>query len=359
MRILALPRFGLKGASSRLRFFQFLPALQRAGIDSVVAPLIEDDLLARKYLNGRYSASALLVAYARRVHDLLSRRRFDLVWIEKEALPWIPASFERRLLAGVPYALDFDDAVFHNYDRNGRPWVRKLLGRRIDDLMARASLVIAGNGYLADRAMQAGAARTEILPTVVDLDRYAVATSESPTRERMKVVWIGSPSTAQYLSMLAESLAVLAQKHPFTLRVVGGAVSLPGVDVEVVPWTEHTEVTAINECDVGVMPLFDTPWEQGKCAYKLIQYMACGLPTIASPVGANCDVTVEGETGYLAGSTEQWVASLEALFCDAALRRRLGEAGRARVEQRYSLQRVAPRLSELLREAGETSRCVA
>jgi glycosyltransferase involved in cell wall biosynthesis len=352
MKILVLPRYGPLAASSRLRFFQFLPALRSAGMEAVVSQLIDDRLLVRKYRRGGYGMAMLVAAYVRRVRALLRRNQFDLLWIEKEALPWLPVWFEEWLLGAIPYVLDFDDAIFHNYDRSRSTVVRGLFGTRIDRLMARAQVVVAGNSYLAERAMRSGAARTHILPTVIDLERYARKVPASGV-ERPRIVWIGSPSTTQYLSMLAGPLAQLARTHEFTLRVIGGTnVRMPGVPTEVMPWSESAEAEAIRACDIGVMPLPDNEWERGKCAYKLIQYMACGLPTVASPVGANCDVTTDGQTGYLARTDSDWIARLEALLSDAALRTRMGNAGRASVEQKYSLQRIAPDLATLLLRAG-------
>lgn len=350
MRVLVLPRYGPQGASSRLRFFQFLPALREAGIDTVVSPLFHDNLLLRKYQRGAYGIARLAGAYLQRIRYLLTRHHFDLVWIEKEALPWLPAWFEKRLLAQVPYVIDFDDAIFHNYDRNESAIIRTLFGRRIDKIMACSRLVVAGNSYLAARALQ-NAEYVEVLPTVVDLERYAPKHEVSARRPHL--VWIGSPSTTQYLSMLAAPLAKLAQVRDFTLRIVGGKnPHMPGVDVEIREWSESTESQLIRECDIGVMPLADTPWEYGKCAYKLIQYMACGLPTVASSVGANNDVTVDGQTGYLASTQDEWIARLDVLLSSAVLRQKMGCAGRTRVEQYYSLQRIVPELVMLMRRIG-------
>ena len=348
MKALFLPRFDQQGASSRLRSLQYLPWFKSAGIECAVSPLFADGMLLRKYKNGGYSSYELLAAYWLRCKVLMSARQFDLVWIEKEALPWWPAWFERWILRGVPYALDFDDALFHNYDLHRFALVRYFFGRRIDSLMAGAKLVIAGNRYLAARAVAAGAQRVEIVPTVVDLVRYSPRQAGAIPR----VVWIGSPSTAQYLLELAEPLGLLAKRVPFTLRVIGaGDIKLMGVDVEPILWTDAQEAAQIAECDVGIMPLRDSPWEQGKCAYKLIQYMAAGLPTVSSPIGANLEVVVNGETGVFASSPDAWIVQLELLLRDAATRKRMGAAGRARVESEYSLQRAGPRLVRLLKEA--------
>ena len=269
MNVLVLPRFDRLGASSRLRFFQFQPGLEKLGLQCAVYPLIGDELLLRKYSGAGYGLTALLGAFLHRIRALMARRRHSLVWIEKEALPWFPAWFELALLRRTPYVLDFDDAIFHNYDRHGSPLVRRLLGRRIDKLMSRARLVVAGNEYLGDRARAAGAKWVETLPTVVDLDRYP---ARGPARDRapgpIRIVWIGSPSTGQYLSVLAGPLGTLATRHEIVLHVIGAApVDLPGVTVKSLPWSAATEAAALQDCDIGVMPLFDSHWERGKCAY--------------------------------------------------------------------------------------------
>ena len=356
MRVLVLLKYGRLGASSRLRSLQYIPWLQRAGMQLTVQSLLSDNQLRARYYRGAYSFSQLLQAYADRCRALLQRHQFDLVWIEKEALPWWPVWLEGALVSGVPYVLDYDDAIFHNYDQHAYYWIRHLYGRRLDSLMAKAALVVGGNQYLAQRARGAGAQWVEVLPTVIDLDRYPYQ-PKSPelapeTNEPSRIVWVGSPSTVGYLQSLREPLQVLAKRQSFVLRVIGGgAVDIPGVQVEVVPWTEDTEVEKISPCDIGVMPLLDSPWEQGKCGYKLIQYMACGLPVVASDVGVNPEIVQHGVSGYLATSPHEWVAALGQLLEDPSLRTRMGLAGRQRVEQTYCIQQTGPRLAELLYSA--------
>lgn len=351
MRVLALTRYGRLGASSRVRMLQHVSWLESAGVQIDVQPLLDDDMLRSRYEAGSYSRSAMLAAYRARLRSLRRRHRYDLLWIEKEALPWFPASIERVLLRGVPYVLDFDDALFHNYDLHRSKWVRRLLGRRIDRLMAGASLIVAGNEYLAQRSRDAGARWVEVLPTVVDLDRYPIGPvrHEGPVQ---RIVWIGSPSTAVYVMDLAEPLRRIAARHVIKLRVVGAELTIPGIDVECVPWTEDTEAELIAQCDIGIMPLKDSPWERGKCGYKLIQYMACGLPVVASPVGVNAQIVREGENGFLADGPLDWEIKLSQLLESSPLRSSMGMAGRVRVEQVYCVQQVAPRLTQMLIRAG-------
>jgi len=351
MKILALTRYGRLGASSRLRFLQFLPELEREGLHCTVQAFIDDDMLLTKYRTGAYRIGQLLRAYWERLRQLMRRRQFDLLWIEKEALPWMPAWLERRLVRGVPYVLDFDDAIFHNYDLHAQRLIRTVWGRRIDRLMAGAKLVVAGNRYLAQRAVDAGAPWVEVLPTVIDIERYGAPVRASPIHTVPRIVWIGSPGTVRYLAALAWPLAALAQRFDFVLRVVGGKLEMPGVKIECVDWSEETEVASIAGCEVGIMPLTDTPWERGKCGYKLIQYMACGLPVVASPVGVNREIVRDGENGFLAREPGDWVDCLERLLADSGLRQSMGRAGRQRVELEYCVQQAAPRWVTLLQKA--------
>jgi glycosyltransferase involved in cell wall biosynthesis len=247
----------------------------------------------------------------------------------------------------VPYVVDYDDAVFHRYDQHQSPVVRRLLGKKIDRVMRDAALVVAGNEYIKTRARLAGAKRVEIIPTVVDLNRYAVV----PPLETdvFTVGWIGSPVTAYNLQLIRPALEAFSERCPTRLVAVGsGDLVLGNVPVEVKPWKESTEVQEIQQFDVGIMPLTDAPFERGKNGFKLIQYMACARPVIASPVGVNQEIISEGANGFLAVTSEDWIRALELLENDGCLRRRLGEAGRQVVEARYSLQAAAPKLAELL-----------
>lgn len=355
-KVLALTKYGRLGASSRMRFLQYLPWLQRAGIEVTVKPLLSDELLQARYQRGAYGWGPLARAYAERCRLLLQRSDFDVVWIEKEALPWVPLAMERALLQGVPYILDYDDAVFHQYDQHSHAWVRRLYGRRLDGLMAGAALVVGGNSYLAQRARDAGARWVKVVPTVIDLDRYHVRTDAPVMGELPRIVWIGSPSTARYLNLLLDPLRIIAQERPFVLRVIGcGMVDMPGVQVEAVAWSEDTEVENIRACDVGVMPLVNSSWEQGKCGYKLIQYMACGLPVVASNVGVNSDIVQDSENGFLVNTSNEWVTALGKLLADRLLRSQMGLSGRQLVEQNYCIQQTGPKVATLLQAVADKS----
>lgn len=355
MKILALTRYSGLGASSRLRMMQYLPSLRAAGASVRVQALLDDDYLRAKYAGGRTAWTRLAQAYFRRVTTLAWQARdVDLLWIEKELAPWLPLWLERALMRTPPVVLDFDDAIFHKYDLHRSAAVRRLYGRKIDRLMQRADLVVAGNDYLAQRARYAGAAHVEILPTVVDLQRYSVSVAVTDSTRPVRIGWIGSPSTVHYLDLLAEPLERLASRHAIELRCIGAAPRLQGIPVVPLTWREDTEVASIAACDIGIMPLTDSPWERGKCGYKLIQYMACGLPVVASPVGVNRQIVEEGVNGLLAADGRQWEEALERLVQDASLREQYGSAGRRAVEERYNLQVTARRLVLWLQQISGT-----
>ncbi|MDR7420164.1 MAG: glycosyltransferase family 4 protein [Armatimonadota bacterium] len=350
MHILALTRYAALGASSRVRFYHYLPHLRAAGLDVRVAPLFDDAYVRRLYARRPARLLPVAAAYVRRVGWLLRAHRFARLWIESELLPWLPAAFERLLtLLGISYVVDYDDAIFHRYDAHPAGPVRALLGRKIDVVMRSASVVMAGNRYLAERARRAGARHVALVPTVVDVERYQPPAVSAPDRPFL-IGWIGSPSTVHYLEGIVPALRAVCREGKAAVRLIGtsldGAAGLP---VESRPWIEDREVDELGAFDVGIMPLHDGPWERGKCGYKLIQYMACGRPVVASPVGANLDIVTHGEHGLFASTVDEWIDALDTLRRDANLREHMGRAGRRRVVEQYSLQAWAPRVAALLR----------
>lgn len=351
MKVLLLSRYGPLGASSRVRFLQYLPYFQSQGIDVTVKPLLSD-----AYLKGLYSSGPrwreVVKGYLVRIVALLTAWRFDVVIIEKELFPFMPALAERALkLIGVPYVVDYDDALFHRYDCHPNPLVRRFLGKKIDAVMHHSACVIAGNQYLAERARKSGAKNIEIIPTVVNADRYE---SKPVTDEAVLTVgWIGTPQTSQYLKSLIPVFEFLKRELPVRFVAVGAnSADFEGTPVEAWPWTENSEVESVQQFDIGIMPLVDSPWERGKCGYKLIQYMACGVPVVASPVGVNCEIVEKGKTGYLPDSLDEWRKTLFYLLKEKPeVRARMGSDGRARVRQWYSTEVQGSRIVEVLRSA--------
>ena len=349
MKVLALTRYGPLGASSRIRCYQYVSSLRELGVDVDVVELLKDDYVRGLQAGGQPPVWTLARWYAARLKNLLASRRYDLLWIAHEIYPGLPATFERVFArTGPPYVVELDDALFHRYDLLGSRLRRAVLGHKIDVVMAKSAMVIAGNEYLAARARSAGAARIELLPSVVDARRYPVLPIHG---RRFTIGWIGSPTTASYLGLIKGALKRAHERGARLIAVGAPKEALPDLPFELRRWDEATEANEVSHFDVGIMPLSDGPWERGKCGYKLIQYMACGRPVIASAVGANLTIVEPGVSGWLARQESDWTTAFDALAADPDLRVRMGQAGRRAVERRFSVQANAPVLAKLLKDA--------
>jgi hypothetical protein len=354
LSILALTRYPRQGASSRTRFLAYLPALEADGIGVTVSPFFDEAYLPGLYGGRKPKLTSILGCYWRRLKVLRKARSFDAIWVEKEVFPWVPFVVEFLSMQGVSFILDFDDAWFHRYATHRLAPVRRLLGRKFESMVARARLTVVGNDVLATWAREAKA--TEILqqPTPVSLDIYRPS-PQTGADGPLRIGWVGTPTTANaYLRPLLPLLAKIIAEGWASLTVIGAEdAAFSKIGATVLPWDEAHEVEQLHSFDVGIMPLSDDPWSRGKCAYKLLQYMAVGLPVVASPVGMNCTVVQPGINGFLAESFDEWHNALLALANDADLRHRMGDAGRASVAKDYSLSAVTPRLVAALRRAAD------
>ncbi|AEL27426.1 glycosyl transferase group 1 [Cyclobacterium marinum DSM 745] len=336
--LLFLPKYTRKGASSRLRTFQYLPLWEKMGYSVSVSSFFSERYLEKIYNHQSPGIWHVLKCYFRRFSLLFTVYKYDLIIIEKEIFPYLPAIAEWILSKIKGYWVDYDDAVFHNYDQGTNRLVSLLMSNKIDQVMQFANRVIVGNDYLKRRATLAGASNIVVFPTVINTLRYNKKVYNS-INTTVTIGWIGSPSTLKYLEPMLPVLNWLHQHYSIKFLLVNGKskIKFEG-EIESIIWTEEGEVDAIHKMDIGIMPLPDNPWENGKCAYKLIQYMACGLPVVASPIGMNKEVVNHGENGFLAGTSEEWKCSLEKLILDPQLRMEFGKKGREKVFREYTLR---------------------
>lgn len=354
IKVAAFTKYDREAASTRQRLLQYLPAFERAGIEIDYHPLLGNDYVRSLADGYAVSRASIAAAYVRRLRQLSSARSADLLWVYAELFPWLPARFEQLAFrSGRPVIYDWDDAFFVPYDEARRRLVRRALGGKLQPLLRGAAACTSGNAYLASYARRF-CERTLIVPTVVDTDSYRPI--EEPPPRKLTIGWIGSPTTWANVRPLLPTLRSITQRFDLRFRVVGAgrqaaADRFDGMNL--LEWSEASEVADVQAMDIGIMPLTDAPFERGKSGYKLIQYMACGLPVIASPVGVNSEIVVDGENGFLARDPTEWEARLVQLASDADLRRRMGEAGRSRAVERYSLASQAPRLIELFRSVIE------
>lgn len=345
VRVLALTKYGSQAASTRQRFLQYEPYLRESGFAVQHSPLLGDDYVQNLQKTTSKFSVQLLRRYLDRVRSLVFASEYDLLWIQYELFPYLPVSFERlALLWKKPLVFDFDDAIFNMYDNAPNSFVRGMLQGKIGQMLRRSDLCCCGNSYLEKYALQY-CSNTMLLPTVVDTETYK-PNRRGPSRSPPVIGWIGSPSTAAYLKPLLPLLSALATSGRARVKIVGAGQrpSMSSDNVEFLEWSQEREIADVQAMDIGIMPLPDDEWARGKCGFKLIQYMACGIPVVASPVGVNKHIVDEGTNGYLARSIDEWRIALTKLMADPDQRLRLGKSGRARVLREYSTRTHAPRL---------------
>lgn len=296
-------------------------------------------------------------------------RRQLLRWADVTVLHQIKLSApEARLLAAFSRhrVFDVDDAIYVRKPRRlGEPAGDSIWRRRKFAATCRwVECVAAGNDVLAGVARQS-AAETVILPTSIDTAAYgaaaagsvghapaidALATTTARVDAAPTIVWIGSPENLVYLELIRPALTRLTLRHPtLVVRVICSRFpDWPGVNVERVAWSSASEARSLGTAHIGVMPLTDDEWARGKCAFKLLQYMAAALPCVASPIGANAEAVLDGITGFHARDDQEWEEALGRLVESADLRARFGAAGLAHVEERYAMRTYQARYVALL-----------
>ncbi|HVA51143.1 MAG TPA: glycosyltransferase [Pirellulales bacterium] len=316
MQLLALTE-GDDHVCYRYRVAPFAPALRQAGCQLKCQPLAKG-------------------AWAR-WRQLRRAGRADAVLLQRKLLPWWQLRTLRR--SAKTLVFDFDDAIFHrdsyhpkgidNWQRMAHFWTT----------VYAADLVLAGNRYLYDQAAAfIGPERVRLLPTCVEPRKYPLA--DHAADGDLKLVWIGQRSTVPSLYQMHEPLRAAAAAVRFDLHVISDMFpDLTGVRVRPMAWSETTESAQLAGADIGISWLPDDRWSRGKCGLKVLQYMAAGLPVVANRVGVHCEIIVDGVTGFLADTPQEWRAAVERLSNDSGLRRRMGAAARRRVEDEYSVAR--------------------
>ena len=353
MRVLALmPALYDTSPSQRYRLEQWEPLLRERGVEITYEPFEDEELHALLYKPGMIGKKLQLVTRGlrRRMSLVRKAKDYDLVYIMREAALLGPPMFEKLIhQQRVPIVFDFDDAVFVSYRSPSNGYLSYLkFASKTKTICRIASHVMAGNPYLAEYARQVND-RVTVIPTTIDTEKYRVSPRKESSGPTV-IGWTGSHSTVQHLDTLRGALKKLAEREPFKLRVIGTpSYECSPVDVEAMPWRADTEVEDLSAIDIGVMPLPDDKWSKGKCGLKALQFMARGIPTICSPVGVNTDIIQDDQNGFIASTEDEWIEKLTRLLRSRELRQRLGQAGRATVEQKYSAITQTPRVYEIFK----------
>jgi glycosyltransferase involved in cell wall biosynthesis len=331
------------GPSSRYRIYQYLPYLREAGVEVTVAPLFKEGwfrILDMRQAPLRLLARVLysLIRLFVRIKDVLKVGRYDLYCFEHQAFPYLPAFLEKiSKLINPNMLLEFDDAIF----------LTALHRRKIPKLIAMSQHVIVGNDYLRDYALEFNPHVT-VIPTVVDIERYPTK-QDYRAQGKVNIGWVGLAYNLPYVQRLERTFQKLkAEVGDFIFTVIcSRGLSIDGVKTVFKPWNYDDEAKDIGTFDIGIMPLPDDEWAKGKCGLKVLQYMTCGVPVVASPVGVNQEIIKDGENGFLAVTDNEWLEKLVLLVRNEELRRKLGQKGRETIGNHYSLKQWGPKVASL------------
>lgn len=332
-KILVLTRYDTLGASSRVRIYQYLPFLENESVFTI-SPFFSNIIIDDLYKKNKRNYLLIVMAYIKRLIILFKSSSFDVIWIEKEMFPYLPSFFETLFISkDQKYYIDFDDAIFHNYDLHSNKVIRFLYKNKLKSLISNAEHIFVGNKYLYDYVVKWNNKVTYLF-SVVDENKYVPLANNN--NNIFTIGWIGSPSTSKYLIPIVDWLNDITDKYEFCLTTIGASsISNAKFKICQLKWTLDDEIEQINKFDIGIMPLENTPWENGKCGFKLIQYMACGVPVIASPVGINSQI-VSNDVGFLANSKEEWLEYITMFIENTILREAMGVKSRIRIENNFS-----------------------
>ena len=342
--------------SQRFRFEQYLPLLQENGIDYTLAPFLSSKSWKILYDKGNSLQKVAGVAggFLRRFKMLLQLHRYTGVFIHREASPIGPPVFEWLIakLWKKPIIYDFDDAIWLSNTSDTNKIAAWLKFHRKVSLICRWSHTIScGNHFLARYARQYSSNRVLVNPTTIDTLHLQLPPKKKEEARAVIIGWTGTHSTLKYLKNLQPVLIQLAADFP---EVQFQVISNQPPDFQLtrmqyIPWNKSTEMKDLQTFDIGLMPLTPDQWSEGKCGFKALQYMALGIPAIASPVGVNKNIIKNGENGLLADTAEEWFHSLSRLIKDAPLREELGRKGRYTVTSRFSVEANAANFLSLFR----------
>lgn len=345
MRILFLvPYPPGRAPSQRFRFEQYLDELTAHGHQYLLAPFLTVDTWDILYKPGHTmdKVMGILSGFGRRLKLIFAVPSYDFVFVHREASPVGPPVFEWLIakVQGKKIIYDFDDAIWlpntseANKIASGVKWHHK-----VADICRWAYKNSCGNAYLADYARQFSSC-AEVNPTTIDTVNLHNRVRNQTAPGRLVIGWTGTHSTLKYLDQVVPVLAKLETEGlNFEFRVISNhPPDLPLRSLVFLPWQKETEIADLLGFNIGLMPLEDDPWANGKCAFKALQYMALGIPPLVSPVGMNSEVVQHGQNGFVCATPIEWESSLRQLLADASLRQLLGTAARVTIEQRYSVR---------------------
>jgi len=352
MKILFITPYSTEGASNRYRIEQYLPYLKENGCEYRIRPFVSSEFYRIIYKRGKFFEKVyfFLKALIGRIWDIFLAAHCDIVFIHREACPFGPPLFEWLIYkSGKPIIFDFDDAIFlENFNPVNRFYNFLKFPSKTKGIIRMSSQVIVANRFLEEYARNFNP-NVHILPTSIDTDKFNVKINR-PSKA-LTIGWIGSFTTAPYLKIIFHAMQILSRRHNFVLKIVGAGkdIFIKDVKIENIAWQLDREVEDFQTIDIGIYPLEDSLWARGKAGFKAIQYMAVGVPVVASPIGMTRELIQDNVNGFLADSEEEWIVKISRLIEDTGLRQLVGLNGRKTIEAKYSVAINAHKYMEIIR----------
>ncbi len=348
IRVLGLALYGDLAASTRYRLEQYKYPLKKRGIFLEIEYLLDNNYLSSKQLGRRAKKRWIVFNYLKRILNSYKYRKYDLLIIYGEYLPMLPSWID-NLLIRRRYIYDIDDAFYLKYKKFEKGLFKYLFNEKFNNMCRNAKSITAGNTHLLDLVSGLNI-RSNYLPTVLNSKEYLNKTFDHK-KTKLTLGWIGSYSTARHLEILIKPLEILAKKINFNFIVIGGkSPKIEGVEVIELEWSAEKEKEYLHRIDIGLMPLIEEEWSKGKCGFKLIQYMACGIPVVGTNISANNQI-INDDVGFKASCCDDWISAITTLYNNRSLLIKMGIAGKKRVERDFSLNRNLPMLEKIIKDA--------
>lgn len=345
-----------RAPGQRFRFEQYIDYLNQNGFQCDISFLLSEKDDKILYKEQRYFEKSLVAVkcFGKRITDLSRASHYDIIFIYREAFMLGTTFFEKRFKkSGAKIVFDFDDAIWlHDISEANKKFSWMKRPEKTADIVALADMVFAGNSYLAEFASFYNH-NIKLVPTTIDTNEYCVSTSAQIDNERICIGWSGSITTIKHFEYALPILEKLKTKYQnkICFKVIGDASYVnQSLGIQGKAWSKENEINDLREFDIGIMPLPNDEWAKGKCGLKGLQYMALEIPTIMSPVGVNKEIIRDGENGFLAESTDEWINKLSLLLESKELRNRLGKNGRQTVVEKYSVESLKEKYLQYFNE---------
>jgi glycosyltransferase involved in cell wall biosynthesis len=330
-------KYANKSPSYRTRFHSYKHFFKKFMINVQTKELFDENFYNNRIFKSKINFYKLLYCYFYRTKDLLFRKKPFVAIVHVELLPYIPFIAEFILkIRRIPYIIDIDDAVYFRF-KNKKKFLYFIDKIKFKYMMSNSFSILAGNNFHVNYLRQYNN-NVHYFPTTIDFKKYNYLL-HNKKHKIFTIVWIGTPSTTFYLSNIVKILNKIKSNYNINIKVIGADKKIiPNLKCEYIDWTEENEVEEISKCHLGIMPLNNSDWELGKCAYKILQYMALKLPVVASPVGVNKEIIIDNNNGMLANNDNEWYDKISQLLNDNNLINKISNNGYNTVFKQFNIE---------------------